>query len=153
MESSDPGKGRARKATSLDVAIGERLRAQRLAQRMSEQEFARKLGLTFQQVQNYERGASRISVSRLKRISEILGVPIAAWFSDDALPVETRARQETGTVTQLGVLELLRAHDDDAREFVANARTLRLLKSFAQLSDGKSQALVLELCETLAAKR
>jgi transcriptional regulator with XRE-family HTH domain len=74
------GKGRARKAMSFDVVIGGRLRAQRLAQRMSEEEFARKLGLTFQQVQNYECGACGISVSRLKKISEILGVPIAAWF-------------------------------------------------------------------------
>ena len=81
MGRSEAGKGRARKAASFDVVIGGRLRAQRLAQRMSEEEFARKLGLTFQQVQNYECGACGISVSRLKKISEILGVPIAAWFS------------------------------------------------------------------------
>jgi transcriptional regulator with XRE-family HTH domain len=144
------GKGRARKAMSFDVVIGGRLRAQRLAQRMSEEEFARKLGLTFQQVQNYECGACGISVSRLKKISEILGVPIAAWFSDDGLPAPA---QETGPVTHLRTLELLRSQGDDAREFVANARTLRLLKSFARLTDDKSKALVLELCETLAAKR
>lgn len=152
MERSDSGKGRARKAASFDVVIGGRLRAQRLAQHLSEEEFARKLGLTFQQVKNYERGACGISVSRLKRISEILGVPIAAWFSDDALPARPMA-QEAGPVTHSRTLDLLRAQDDDAHEFVANARTLRLVKSFAQLSDGKSQSLVLELCETLAAKR
>jgi transcriptional regulator with XRE-family HTH domain len=150
MASSDSGKGRTRKAANIDVVIGGRLRAQRLAQHMSEEEFARKLGLTFQQVKNYERGACGISVSRLKKISEILDVPIAAWFSDDGLPAQA---QEACPVTQLRTLELLRPQDVDAREFVANARTLRLLKSFVQLSDGKSQALVLELCETLAAKR
>lgn len=150
MGKSDSGKGRARTATDFDVVIGGRLRAQRLAQRMSEEEFARKLGLTFQQVKNYERGACGISVSRLKRISEILGVPIAAWFSDDAPAAQV---QEVGSVPQPRMLELLRPQDVDAREFVANARVLRLLKSFAQLTDGKSQALVLELCETLAAKR
>jgi len=130
--------------------VGSRLRAQRLAQHMSEEEFARKLGLTFQQVQNYENGTSGIRVSRLKHISEILGVPIAAWFSDEGLPAPT---QQTGGGTHSQTLELLQSQDNDAREFVTCARTLRLLKSFVQLSDGKSQTLVLELCETLAAKR
>lgn len=150
MERSNSRKCRTRKVTSFDVVIGGRLRAQRLAQRMSEEEFARKLGLTFQQVQNYERGACGIRVSRLKKISEILGVPIAAWFSDEGLPAPT---QQADADTHLHTLELLRPQDDDAREFVANARALRLLKSFGQLSDGKSQTLVLELCERLAAKR
>jgi transcriptional regulator with XRE-family HTH domain len=150
MERSDSGKGGARKAASFDVVIGGRLRAQRLAQRMSEEEFARKLGLSFQQIKNYERGTSRISVSRLKKISEILGVPIAAWFSDEGPAAHA---QKAGPVVHSRTLELLRPQDADAREFVANARTLRLLKSFAQLTDRKSQALVLELCETLAAKQ
>ena len=150
MARSDSGKGRARKAASFDVVIGGRLRAQRLAQRMSEEEFAEKLGLTFQQVQDYECGACGISASRLKRISEILGVPIAVWFFDDGPPAQA---QKTGTVTHLRTLELLQRPEDDAQQFVANARTLRLLRAFAQLSDCKSQALVLELCETLAAKR
>ena len=150
MGRSDSGKGGARKAASFDVVIGGRLRAQRLAQRMSEEEFARKLGLSFQQVKNYERGTSGISVSRLKKISEILGVPIAAWFSDEAPAAQA---QEAGPVVHSRALELLRSQDVDAREFVANARALRLLKSFAQLADRKSQALVLELCETLAAKQ
>jgi transcriptional regulator with XRE-family HTH domain len=151
MARSDSGKGRARKATSFDVVIGGRLRARRLAERMSEEEFARKLGLTFQQVQNYECGASGISVSRLKKISEILRVPITAWFSDDA--TAEPAPREVASVSHAHALEVLRAQDEDTRQFVANARTLRLLRSFARLSDGKSQALVLDLCETLAAKR
>jgi transcriptional regulator with XRE-family HTH domain len=152
MGRSDSGKGRARKAASFNVVIGGRLRARRLARHMSEKEFAQKLGLTFQQVQNYECGASGISVSRLKKISEILRVPITAWFSDDAIAEPGEAR-EIASASHTRALEVLRAQDDDTREFVANARTLRLLKSFARLSDGKSQALVLELCETLAAKR
>ena len=150
MARSDSDKGRARKAASFNAVIGGRLRARRLAQRMSEEEFARKLGLTFQQVQNYENGTSGIRVSRLKHISEILGVAIAAWFSDEGLPAPT---QQTGGGTHSQTLELLQSQDNDAREFVTCARTLRLLKSFVQLSDGKSQTLVLELCETLAAKR
>ena len=134
----------------IDKRVGRRLRMQRRRLGMSQRALGAALGLKFQQIQNYECGACGISVSRLKKISEILGVPIAAWFSDDGLPAPA---QETGPITHLRALELLRSQEDDAREFVANARTLRLLKSFARLTDDKSQALVLELCETLVAKR
>jgi transcriptional regulator with XRE-family HTH domain len=122
-----------RKATKFDVVIGGRLRAHRLSHRLSQGELAERLGITFQQIQKYERGTNRISASRLKEVSEILQVPIAAWFADTK---PSRKLPDTG----------------DAREFITNARAMRLLKSFSQIKDSKAQNLIADLCERLATK-
>jgi transcriptional regulator with XRE-family HTH domain len=60
--------------------VGQRIRAQRRQLRISQEQMARQLGLTFQQVQKYERGANRVSASKLFDISRILGVPISFFF-------------------------------------------------------------------------
>jgi transcriptional regulator with XRE-family HTH domain len=62
--------------------VGARLRARRLEVELSQQELAKRIGITFQQVQKYESGSNRISAGRLKDISEALGVPIAYFFTE-----------------------------------------------------------------------
>ena len=86
----------------VDVHVGKRVRARRLLCGMSQEAFASKLGVTFQQIQKYERGANRISASRLYKISKILNVPVGYFFEDvgrNTLP---------GTLRREG-LELIRA--------------------------------------------
>ena len=122
-----------RKATSLDVIIGSRLRAQRLSHKLSQDELAQSLGISFQQVQKYESGANRISASRLKQVSDVLRVPISSWFGDDK-----RASRKT-------------PDSADAQAFITSARAIRLLKSFSQIEDAKAQNLIVELCERLVA--
>src|SRR5712691_7953793 len=83
----------------VDVQVGARVRTRRLLIGMNQETLARALGLTFQQVQKYEGGANRVSASRLSQIAEILGVPIAYFFSDleldgaDTSPREREARE------------------------------------------------------------
>ncbi|RMD87220.1 MAG: XRE family transcriptional regulator [Alphaproteobacteria bacterium] len=86
----------------VDIHVGKRVRARRLLCGMSQEAFAQKLGVTFQQVQKYERGTNRISASRLYKISKILNTPINYFFEDlgkKTLP---------GTMRREG-LELIRA--------------------------------------------
>jgi transcriptional regulator with XRE-family HTH domain len=64
-----------------DTEVGRRIRVQRLARGLSENDFGRSIGITFQQVQKYEKGASRVGAGRLRRIAEVLGVPIAFFFA------------------------------------------------------------------------
>ena len=109
--------------------VGSRLRAQRLAQHMSEEEFARKLGLTFQQVQNYENGTSGIRVSRLKHISEILGVPIAALFEG------TRETELSRSLLAL----------------ISDSRSFRLGHAFAAIEDRTARLSIVNLVEKIAA--
>src|SRR5690348_14181537 len=66
--------------SETDRAIGRRIRLRRLACRMSQEQFAAALGVTFQQVQKYERGANRISAGRLQAVARVLRVPVAAFY-------------------------------------------------------------------------
>ena len=65
----------------IDVHVGSRLAELRRAKRLSQGELGHALGITFQQVQKYERGANRVSASRLWDASEVLGVEVAAFFA------------------------------------------------------------------------
>jgi transcriptional regulator with XRE-family HTH domain len=124
-----------RKTTSLDVLIGTRLRAHRLSRNLSQEELAASLGISFQQIQKYEKGANRVSASRLKEISDVLGVPIATWFADHK-PSKKKIPDQA-----------------DAHSFITNVRSMRLLKSFSQIEDARTQNLISDLCERLAEKK
>lgn len=127
-----------RRPDSVDAHVGSRVRQQRLVLGMSQHELAKKLGLTFQQVQKYERGANRIGAGRLYKLSRILGVPITYFYSDledsedavremDALE---DAMPSTPNTMRREVLELLRSYYDIGDE---NIRTSvrNFLKSLA----------------------
>lgn len=67
----------------IDVFVGRRIRTRRVFRDMRQEELARELGLTFQQVQKYESGANRVSASRLWEIAAILEMPIAYFFPEN----------------------------------------------------------------------
>jgi transcriptional regulator with XRE-family HTH domain len=71
----------------VDIAVGKRVRLRRLQLGMSQTELADKLGVTFQQVQKYEKGTNRISCSRLSEMAEALDFPITSFFSDENKPL------------------------------------------------------------------
>lgn len=71
-----------REATNLDVQIGARVRACRLEQGVSQERLAEALGVTFQQVQKYEKGVNRIAASRLFDIAKALKLPIRRFLPD-----------------------------------------------------------------------
>ena len=72
----------ARRADSRDAEVGRRVRSRRLECRLSQTDLADKIGVTFQQVQKYEKGVNRIGAGRLQRISEALEVPITFFFDN-----------------------------------------------------------------------
>jgi len=71
-----------RVTTNLDAEIGRRLRQARLAENLTQDGLAQKLGISFQQVQKYENGSNRVSTSRLWNISNALNVPVTYFFQD-----------------------------------------------------------------------
>lgn len=89
----------------IDVEVGARLRVLRKLRGLSQSDLAERLGLTFQQVQKYERGANRISASKLWQVAEILKVPVSELFGDQGAPGDD-AGQPVGPV---GEADLLRA--------------------------------------------
>ncbi|MBZ6074904.1 helix-turn-helix domain-containing protein [Microvirga puerhi] len=72
----------AKSPNGADRRIGERIRLQRLARDMSQQALAEALGITFQQIQKYERGTNRVSASRLQEIARVLQVPVMFFFDE-----------------------------------------------------------------------
>lgn len=73
----------ARNTSSVDVALGERLRAIRRDKGVSQQQLADAIGVTFQQVQKYEKGVNRMAVTRLFQICQALNVRVAKFFPED----------------------------------------------------------------------
>src|SRR5436190_23122696 len=70
----------------VDIMVGKRVRLRRLQLSLSQTELAKKLGLTFQQIQKYEKGTNRVSCSRLSEISDVLDSPITFFFPNTARP-------------------------------------------------------------------
>jgi transcriptional regulator with XRE-family HTH domain len=101
----DDKKVRARRADSRDAEVGRRVRSRRLECKLSQTELADRIGVTFQQVQKYEKGVNRIGAGRLQRISEALEVPISFFFGAGA----TDAGREKGARKHLRPRAILKA--------------------------------------------
>ena len=78
----------SRKVEAWDVEVGRRIRARRIECELSQQELGEELGITFQQVQKYEKGANRVGAGRLQRIGDILQVPMT-FFYDSGVPARS----------------------------------------------------------------
>jgi transcriptional regulator with XRE-family HTH domain len=81
-----PGRRKSDKPNPVDVHVGSRVRLRRNMLGLSQEKLGEAIGLTFQQVQKYERGANRIGASRLLELSDVLGVPVS-FFYDETDPV------------------------------------------------------------------
>src|SRR5438067_7846803 len=104
----------------LDAVIGQRIRAQRLMCRMSQTDLANALGVTFQQVQKYEKGVNRVGAGRLARIADTLGVPIGFFFDGAPGPKSAagNVNEALSLIRTAGSLRLVRAFENmpaDAR--------------------------------------
>lgn len=115
-------------ADPVDVFVGERLKAARLAAGLSQAELGKAMNLSFQQVQKYERGVNRISASMLMRASAALAVPVAEFFPD--------AKPDPDAETRLDIRSL-RGGADLARQFAAmtperRALLLQIAEAFAR---------------------
>ena len=96
-----------RSPNAADGEVGESIRAHRLIAGMSQTDLANKLGVSFQQVQKYEKGANRVGAGRIPLIAEIFGVPISALFKDHA---QTASAVPTKLITDPTVVKLLTAY-------------------------------------------
>jgi transcriptional regulator with XRE-family HTH domain len=127
-----------KKPDAIDVEVGQRIRIQRLQSGLSQTSFAEQLGVTFQQVQKYEKGLNRVGAGRLTKIAEVLDVPVSIFFgAHDEGQLE---RGDRGTASS--PLKLLTVPG-----------ALRLLRAYGQLNDGKMRHSIVELVENIAAGR
>lgn len=112
---SDPShSARKRRAGAEDVEIGRKIRSLRLQRGLSQSGLGDGIGLTFQQVQKYEKGTNRVSAGRLQRIANLLQVPITFFYSSVGERTKKHGADSTGLslVQTKGALRLLRSYEE-----------------------------------------
>jgi len=124
----------------IDRHVGSRVRMQRILMKMSQEKLGEALGLTFQQVQKYEKGLNRIGASRLQQISKTLSVPPSFFF--EGAPSLTPAEGANGFAEE--------SSSQFVVDFLSTAEGLHLNRAFARIKDAKIRKRVLDLVTTLA---
>lgn len=129
-----------KKPHPIDTHVGGRVRLRRTMLGMSQDKLADSLGLTFQQIQKYEKGVNRIGASRVFEISRVLGVPIQFFFDDfDVDTGRSYGFAEQGPDEGMAMMELL-----------STPEGVQLCKHFASIKDSKIRKRVLELVKSLS---
>ena len=140
MAAKTTGRGRRRGAkyegpNPTDVGVGARVRQRRVQLGMSQEKLGEALGLTFQQVQKYERGTNRVGASRLWDMSRILGVPVSYFYSG--------AEDDEGStgLAPAGIPE---------QDPMSRRETTELVRAYYRISDPTMRRRIFELAKALA---
>jgi len=133
-------KDNKKKPNPTDLHVGSRIRLRRNMLGMSQEKLGDNLGITFQQIQKYEKGTNRVGASRLQAIATVLNVPPAFFFED--LP-----GQQAGAAS--GLAE--DASTMSAMDFVTSSEGLQLNRAFVRISDPKVRRRIIDLVKSLGA--
>ena len=130
---------------AVDVHVGKRVRLRRTLLGMSQEQLGASLNITFQQVQKYERGANRISASRLWDISQILDVQISYFFDD---MTDDTMRSSPRRISRGENIDF---DDDNVRDPMARRETLELVRIYYSIESSKVRKRISEMVKSLAA--
>jgi transcriptional regulator with XRE-family HTH domain len=147
-EALDSDEKGSRRANPIDIHVGSRVRFRRMLLGMSQEKLGERLGLTFQQVQKYEKGINRIGASRLFDLAQVLGVSVQ-FFYDDAPIAEGRAvEQDPASPASDGQGQGQAEHS--IVEFLRSRDGLELNRAFVRISDIKARRAIVDLVRSLA---
>ncbi|HEV7323292.1 MAG TPA: helix-turn-helix transcriptional regulator [Ensifer sp.] len=132
-----PNNPQTKAPNEMDVHVGSRIRLKRALMGVSQSTLAQGLGVSFQQVQKYEKGLNRIGSSRLQAIADILGVPVS-WFFEEAL----------GGLSKAKAPEFV--GEGESARFLNSAEGLALNRSFVRIHDPKLRTKIIHLVQALA---
>ena len=133
----------ARRANTVDSHVGARIRLRRMLLGMSQEKLGECLGLTFQQVQKYEKGVNRIGASRLFDLAHVLGVPVQFFYDE----IEHNGHNN-GHPSMAGFAE--RPTETYVVDFLGSRDGLELNKAFVRITDPKVRRSVIDLVRSLA---
>jgi transcriptional regulator with XRE-family HTH domain len=125
------GQSERKRATEVDTAIGTKVRLRRAELGITQTQLANAIGVTFQQVQKYERGTDRIGASRLAAVAAALDVPVSYFFDESA-----EALEEGGLAA-----------------FLHEPSSIALLEAFAEIQDLRQRRCVIDLVRALGGAR
>ncbi len=137
----------ARRANQIDTHVGGRVRLRRMLLGMSQEKLGESLGLTFQQVQKYEKGVNRIGASRLFDLAQVLGVPVQ-FFYDEVGAASLDGDAAHAYANAHGFTE--RPAETYVVDFLSSREGLELNKAFVRITDPKVRRSVIELVRSLA---
>ena len=123
----------------IDKYVGSRVRMRRIMLGMSQEKLGEALGLTFQQIQKYEKGTNRVGASRIQQISEILQVPVSFLFEGG--PTSTTGGNGFSEGTSPTYVA----------DFLATSEGLALTRAFTRITDTKLRRSIVDLVEQIAA--
>lgn len=126
-----------KQANLVDAHVGHRVRLRRMLLSMSQERLGELLGLTFQQVQKYEKGVNRVGAGRLFEIAGILSVPISYFYEDVDSQAQASGFAESGETPPV-------------MEFLSTGEGLQLSLAFMRIKDTKVRKRILELVRSLA---
>jgi transcriptional regulator with XRE-family HTH domain len=112
----------------IDISIGSRLRLRRLAMGFSQETLAKSLGITFQQIQKYERGTNRIFASRLFRLAQVLRVPVGYFF-------QGQPPQGAASVAEDANGGAFAPAEEAVHDLLGKSDTLKLIQAYNKIRD------------------
>ncbi len=118
-------------ATKIDKMVGTNIRVHRLAAGITQEELGAKLGVTFQQIQKYEKGTNRVGSGRLYQIAEIFEVPVKSFFSGG--PQQTNS------------------HTTSPFDLLSDPVTMQMARQFGKITDNKTRRAIMMLVESMVA--
>ena len=130
---------------AVDMHVGKRVRLRRTLLGLSQEQLGTELNITFQQVQKYERGANRISASRLQDICQILDVPINYFFDD---MTENTMRSSPHQMSRGS--ELLNLSDEQIKDPMARRETLELVRTYYLIEKPLVRKRISEMVKSIA---
>lgn len=122
----------------IDIHVGSRVRLRRMMMNMSQEKLGESLGITFQQIQKYEKGTNRIGASRLQHIARVLSVPVSYFFED-----------APGGSAQVGGFAESQAASHVV-DFLSSSEGLQLNRAFVRIKDPKVRRKLIELVRAIA---
>ena len=129
-----------KKPNPIDIHVGSRIRLRRTMLGMSQEKLGESLGITFQQIQKYEKGTNRVGASRLQNISSILNVPVSFFFED--------APGESSSSGSSGLAEA--SSSNYVVDFLSSSEGLQLNRAFVKIGDPKVRRNLVDLVKALA---
>ncbi len=127
-----------KKPNPIDIHVGSRVRLRRTMQGLSQEKLGVALGITFQQIQKYEKGANRIGASRMQQIATVLQVPVSFFFEDapTGTPDNPTGLSESNSTSYVV-------------DFLSSSEGLQLNRAFIKISDPKVRRKIVDLVRAL----
>jgi transcriptional regulator with XRE-family HTH domain len=126
----------------IDIHVGSRVRLRRMMLGMSQEKLGEHLGITFQQIQKYEKGTNRIGASRLQHIARVLSTPVSFFFDDAPGMTPGPANVVDGMAEAPSTSYVV--------DFLSSSEGIQLNKAFVRIKDAKLRRRLIDLVRAMA---